>query len=277
MTRPPNVTFDRHDPAPTPDVARAGPAGVFHDVFAIAGRALRAVPRDLEAIIPPIFIALFFFIVNIGTLREPHPEQHPGLRLHRVRDGDRGAARRHRRLACASRSCVDVQNGYFDRLLLTPVRRSAILVGHMVADVAVVGRAARADHRAGVRARRRLRAGALGVLVFIVHRRAVEPGLRRLRLRDRAEDRQPGGGELELPAVLPVPVPHLVVRAPRPAERLARHRGRAGTRSPTSSRACARSPSRAGTGTTSGKALRRLLVGVPHQLRRSASPPSGPG
>ena len=32
---------------------------------------------------------------------------------------------------------LDVQNGYFDRLLLTPVRRLAILLGHMVADVAV--------------------------------------------------------------------------------------------------------------------------------------------
>jgi ABC-2 type transport system permease protein len=32
---------------------------------------------------------------------------------------------------------LDVQNGYFDRLLLTPVRRTAILVGHMAADAAV--------------------------------------------------------------------------------------------------------------------------------------------
>ena len=32
---------------------------------------------------------------------------------------------------------LDVQNGYFDRLLLTPVRRFAILVGHMCADVVV--------------------------------------------------------------------------------------------------------------------------------------------
>ena len=32
---------------------------------------------------------------------------------------------------------LDVQNAYFDRLLLTPVRRTAILFGHMAADVAV--------------------------------------------------------------------------------------------------------------------------------------------
>jgi len=32
---------------------------------------------------------------------------------------------------------LDIQDGYLDRLLLTPVRRLAILVGHMVADVAI--------------------------------------------------------------------------------------------------------------------------------------------
>jgi ABC-2 type transport system permease protein len=32
---------------------------------------------------------------------------------------------------------LDVQNQYFDRLLLTPVRRTAILLGHLAADVAV--------------------------------------------------------------------------------------------------------------------------------------------
>jgi ABC-2 type transport system permease protein len=32
---------------------------------------------------------------------------------------------------------LDVQNGYLDRLLMTPIRRSAILLGHMVADITV--------------------------------------------------------------------------------------------------------------------------------------------
>ena len=40
---------------------------------------------------------------------------------------------------------LDIQNGYFDRLLLTPIRRLAILLGHMVADVAVAHRADGAD------------------------------------------------------------------------------------------------------------------------------------
>jgi ABC-2 type transport system permease protein len=32
---------------------------------------------------------------------------------------------------------LDIQSGYLDRLLLTPVRRVAILIGHMLADVAI--------------------------------------------------------------------------------------------------------------------------------------------
>ena len=52
----------------TPSTIRARPTGFVHDVTTIAGRALRAVPRDLEAVIPPVFIAIFFFVVNIATL-----------------------------------------------------------------------------------------------------------------------------------------------------------------------------------------------------------------
>src|SRR5436190_24287725 len=73
-------TSDRRIPSRTsPDVVRARPAGFGHDVLAIAGRALRAVPRDLEAVIPPVFIAFFFFIVNIGTLQDLTQANIPGF------------------------------------------------------------------------------------------------------------------------------------------------------------------------------------------------------
>ena len=123
-------------PRPASSVVRARPAGAVHDVLAIAGRALRAVPRDLEAIIPPVFIAFFFFIVNIGTLENLTQNNIQGFdytafeMATAVLLGVTGVSR-------AQALVVDVQSGYFDRLLLTPVRRSAILVGHMVADVTV--------------------------------------------------------------------------------------------------------------------------------------------
>ena len=73
------------------ELSRARPAGFLHDLMSIAGRALRAVPRDPAAVMPPIFIALFFFIVNIATLKKLTGS-------HRFRDSDRDPSRRDRRL-----------------------------------------------------------------------------------------------------------------------------------------------------------------------------------
>jgi len=124
--------------APTTSVGvlRARPAGFVHDVAAIAGRALRAVPRDLEAVIPPVFISLFFFIVNISTLDKLTSAAAPGFDYTAFQMptaillGVTGVSR-------APALVLDIQNGYLDRLLMTPIRRLAILLGHMVADVTV--------------------------------------------------------------------------------------------------------------------------------------------
>ena len=73
-------------------------------------------------------------------------------------------SRCRRRSCSASPACsragslvLDVQDGYFDRLLLTPVRRLAILLGHMVADVTVACGADDPDPAARFRARRAVR------------------------------------------------------------------------------------------------------------------------
>src|SRR5437660_4671558 len=125
-------------PAPVLEApaVRARPASMFRDVASIAGRAVRAIPRELETVIPPIFIALFFFVVNIGTLQHITESHLKGFDIKAfmmptaILIGVTGVSR-------AGALVLDIQGGYFDRLLLTPVRRVAILVGHMVADVAV--------------------------------------------------------------------------------------------------------------------------------------------
>lgn len=114
---------------------RARPAGAFRDLASIAGRALRAVPRDIAVVIPPVFIALFFFIVNIATLKKatssiPHFDYTSFEVATAILLGVTGVSR-------APALVLDIQSKYFDRLLLTPVRRTAILLGHMAADVAV--------------------------------------------------------------------------------------------------------------------------------------------
>ena len=145
---------------------RAREAGFLRDVCTVAGRALRAIPRDAQAVIPPVFIAVFFFVVNIGTLQKLTERNIAGfdfkafMMATAVLLGVTGVSR-------APALVVDVENGYFDRLLLTPVRRLAILLGHMVADVAVACSLTIPIVVLGFALGVRFEAGPLGVLVFV--------------------------------------------------------------------------------------------------------------
>lgn len=148
------------------DALRARPGGLVHDISAIAGRALRAVPRDLEAVMPPVFIALFFFIVNIATLGKLTQNYGPGFDYEAFQMptaillGVTGVSR-------AGSLVLDVQDGYLDRLLMTPVRRLAILVGHMVADVTVAVLLTVPILIVGFILGVRFESGPLGVLAFM--------------------------------------------------------------------------------------------------------------
>ena len=136
------------------------------DVITIAGRALRALPRDIEAVVPPVFIAVFFFVVNVGTLKGLTERGISGLDFEAfmmataVLLGVTGVSR-------APAVVLDVQNGYFDRLLLTPVRRFAILIGHMVADITVAAALTVPIVVLGLVMGVRFETGPLGVLAFV--------------------------------------------------------------------------------------------------------------
>jgi ABC-2 type transport system permease protein len=153
-------------PAASAGAIGARPAGFWHDLASIAGRALRAVPRDPAAVLPPVFIALFFFIVNIATLKKLTGD-HPGFSYTAfemataILLGVTGVSR-------APALVLDVQTQYLDRLLLTPVRRTAILIGHMAADVAVAAALTVPILVLGVVLGVRFEAGLLGVLAFVV-------------------------------------------------------------------------------------------------------------
>ena len=150
------------------EVIRAQPAGLVHDMTSIAGRALRGVPRDIESVMPPIFIALFFFIVNIATLKKVVDHgQFQGLNYTAFQMGTAillgvtGVSR-------APALVLDIQDHYFDRLLLTPVRRTAILLGHMVADVTVAACLAVPIMILGLALGVHFQSGPIGFVLFIV-------------------------------------------------------------------------------------------------------------
>ena len=114
--------------------ARRG--GFLGDVAAVSRRALRSVARDPETVIPALIIPVFFFTVNVGALQDIVEQggvvdfkafQLPVAILFAVTGISRAVT-----------LVLDIQSGYFDRLAMTPVRRLALLLGLMVADVALV-------------------------------------------------------------------------------------------------------------------------------------------
>ena len=144
----------------------AQPSGFVRDTMTVAGRALRAVPRDLEAVMPPVFIAIFFFVVNIATLERLTEGAAAGFNYTAFQMptaillGVTGVSR-------APAVVLDVQNRYLDRMLLTPVRRTSILIGHMLADVAVAAGLTIPILALGFALGVRFEAGPLGIVVFI--------------------------------------------------------------------------------------------------------------
>jgi ABC-2 type transport system permease protein len=119
-----------------PPVVRARPAGFLSDLRTVATRALRAVPREPESIIPALIVPVFFYVVNVGALSKvSHNAYGLDFKAFQVPVAIIFAVTG---ISRASTLVTDIQDGYFDRLCVTPVRRLALLLGLMVADVAVV-------------------------------------------------------------------------------------------------------------------------------------------
>ena len=111
-------------------------AGFLRDVASISERALRSVARDPEVTIPALIIPVFFFLLNVGAL-ENLAKEIPGLNYKAfqlpvaVLFAVTGISR-------AVTVVTDIQSGYFDRLVIMPVNRLAVLLGLMVADFTLV-------------------------------------------------------------------------------------------------------------------------------------------
>jgi ABC-2 type transport system permease protein len=152
-------------PPPSTDI-RARRAGFVADVVSVAGRAVRSIPREPETVIPALIVPLFFFVVNLGSLQEV-AEQMPGIDFKAFQlpvaivFAVTGISR-------ASTLVTDIQDGYFDRLTLTPIRRPALLLGLMVADFVLVVALAIPVLILGFAVGVRFETGPLGVLAFIL-------------------------------------------------------------------------------------------------------------
>ena len=128
------ATRDRSGGSKDPIGAR--PAGFWRDLLSVAGRALRAIPREPEALVPALIIPLFFFVVNVGSLSEI--SSFTGVEDFKAFQIPVAIVFAVTGVSRASALVTDIQSGYFDRLLVSPVNRSSLLLGLMVADLVLV-------------------------------------------------------------------------------------------------------------------------------------------
>ncbi|MCP4436772.1 MAG: ABC transporter permease [Actinomycetia bacterium] len=112
---------------------RARRAGLLTDIRSIGLRGLRAAWRDPEAVIPPIFVGAFFFAINVGSLQSLAESTDPGFDF-KAFQLSTAIVLTVTGITRAYGLTLDIQNGYFDKLALSPVRRPALLLGHMIAD-----------------------------------------------------------------------------------------------------------------------------------------------
>ena len=207
-------------------------ASAWHDFVTIAHRAIRGMFREPEFFIPALITPVFFFVVQVGALQDFAEGsgtvvdfkafQLPVAIIFAVT----GVSR-------ASAIVTDIQSGYFDRLLLTPVRRQMLLLGLMAADFLAVILLTIPVLLLGLVLGVTLRDGNPGHDRVPALRRDVGSGVRRVPLRDRPQDREPGRGERQLHPVLPVRVPHHDASCPKRPSPAGCRRWRRTTRSPT--------------------------------------------
>ena len=140
------------------------------EILLLGRRAVREVTRMPEATIPTLFIPLFFLVVNIGQVSRTFPSTTPFLRgegyvafqlpvslMFAVATATSGLA-----------LVTDIELGYFDKLLVAPVRRSSLIFGRLFADLVRGLAAATLVLLVGIALGASVRSGVLGAIVIVV-------------------------------------------------------------------------------------------------------------
>jgi ABC-2 type transport system permease protein len=105
--------------------------------WALGSRALREAARTPDAIIPTLFIPLFFLVVNTGQAAEIFPSGSTEF----LNGQGYGAFQLPSTLLLAGSFGTaalflveEIEGGYFDKLRAAPVPRSAIVLGRLIAE-----------------------------------------------------------------------------------------------------------------------------------------------
>lgn len=144
----------------------ARPAGFLGDMHTVATRALRSIPRDPEGVIPGLVIGVFFYAVNVGAMQD-FAKNVPGGLDYKAFQLPAAILFAITGTSRAITLVTDIQTGYFDRLSLTPVNRLSLLLGLMVADIALVIALTLPVIALGLLTGVRFESGPVGLLAFV--------------------------------------------------------------------------------------------------------------
>ena len=140
--------------------------GFWHDLFAVGHRAVILLPRDMAAILPALIVPIFFYAVTIGALQDVAGYANIGLD-YKAFQLPLALVMTVTGISRAHSLVLDVQGGYFDRLLLTPVNRWALLLGMFVADTIVLLFLSLPVLAMGLALGVRFATGAAGIVAFV--------------------------------------------------------------------------------------------------------------
>ncbi|MCW3029703.1 MAG: drrB 3 [Solirubrobacterales bacterium] len=140
------------------------------EVLLLGRRAMREVVRYPEATIPTLFIPLFFLAVNIGQVSKTFPSTTPFLKgqgyvafqlpvslMFAVATATSGLA-----------LVTEIDSGYFDKLLVAPIRRSSVIFGRLFADLSRGIAASALVLLVGIAFGARIQSGVLGAVVIVL-------------------------------------------------------------------------------------------------------------
>jgi ABC-2 type transport system permease protein len=141
-----------------------------NEVALLGRRAVREIARYPEATIPALFIPLFFLAVNVGQVSKTFPSSTPFLHgqgyvafqlpvslMFAVATASSGLA-----------LVTEIDLGYFDKLLVAPIRRSSIIFGRLAADLVRGVMGSTVVLIAGIALGAHVAAGVLGAIAIVL-------------------------------------------------------------------------------------------------------------
>lgn len=115
----------------------ARPVGFWRDLLSVSNRSVRLLPRDLAALLPALVVPVFFYTVTIGALQVIAAGIEGGLD-YKAFQLPVTLVMTVTGLSRAPSLVIDIQGGYFYRLLISPLNRWSLLLGMLVADLVVL-------------------------------------------------------------------------------------------------------------------------------------------